>query len=85
MPIVIKSQGGDNTHDLIKRFKKAVAISDIVQKSKDGRYFVKPSQQRKVKKIEMNRLRKRSRSLKKMKNISAVTIQRINDRLGSRG
>ncbi len=84
MPIVIKAQGNDSTQDLIKKFKKAVSMSDIVQKAKDNRYFVKPSQKRKVKKIEMNRLRKRSRSLKKMKNISATTIQRINDRLGSR-
>lgn len=84
MPIVIKAQGNDSTQDLIKKFKKAVSMSDVVQKAKDNRYFVKPSQKRKVKKIEMNRLRKRSRSLKKMKNISSTTIQRINDRLGSR-
>lgn len=81
MPIIIKAKTGDSTHDVIKKFKKSVANSDIVQKARDRRFFKKPSFKRNVKKTEMRRLRKRSRSLKKMKNISPQALQRINDRL----
>ena len=81
MPIVIKAQGKDSTHDVIKKFKKAVVASGIVQIVKDGRYFVKPSKVRAEKKIAFNRLKRRARSLKKMKNVSELALQRINDRL----
>lgn len=81
MPIIIKAKSGDSTHDVIKKFKKAVANSDIVQKTRDRKYFVKPSKKRAVKKTERRRLRKRSRSLKKMKNISSAALQRISERL----
>ncbi|MBP9819860.1 30S ribosomal protein S21 [Candidatus Woesebacteria bacterium] len=83
MPIIIKAQGNDNTNDVIKKFKKAIITTDIVQKAKDRRYFKKPSQVRAAKKIEMNRLRKRARALKKTKNISPLALQRINERLAS--
>ena len=81
MPIIIKAKAGDSTHDVIKKFKKAITASDIVQKARDRRFFQKPSSVRTVKKSEKRRLRKRAQSLKKMKNISAVVIQKINDRL----
>lgn len=83
MPIIVKATGNDSTLDVIKKFKKATASSNIVIDSKDRAYYRKPSQIRAVKKIEMKRLRKRSRSLKKMKNISPQTLQRINERLSS--
>ena len=81
MPIIIKAKSGDSTHDVIKKFKKAVINSDIVQKTRDRKYYIKPSQKRAVKKTERRRLRKRSRSLKKMKNISQSALQRISERL----
>ena len=81
MPIIVKAQGSDNTNDVIKKFKKAIATTDIVQKAKDRRYFKKPSQVRAEKKIQMTRLRRRARVLKRTKNISAASLQRINDRL----
>lgn len=81
MPIVIKAQGNDSTNDVIKKFKKAVAATDIVQTAKDRRYYTKPSQLRQVKKTEVRRLRKRARALKKMKNIAPATLQRLMDRL----
>ena len=81
MPIIIKAKSGDSTHDVIKKFKKAVINSDIVQKTRDRKYYIKPSQKRAVKKTERRRLRKRSRSLKKMKNISQQALQRISERL----
>jgi len=84
MPIVIKAQGNDNTNDIIRRFKKAVAATNIVQLTKDRAVYVKPSQKRAVKKISMKRLQRRVRTLKHMKNISPQVIQRITDRINQR-
>ncbi len=81
MAIIVKAQGSDNTNDVIKKFKKAIATTDIVQKAKDRRYFKKPSQVRAEKKIQMTRLRRRARVLKRTKNISPAALQRINERL----
>ena len=83
MPIIVKAQGSDSTLDVIKKFKKATAGSNVIVDARERAYYRKPSQVRAVKKIEMKRLRKRSRSLKKMKNISPQAIQRINDRLSA--
>ncbi|NCN06503.1 MAG: 30S ribosomal protein S21 [Candidatus Pacebacteria bacterium] len=81
MPIIIRAKKSDSVFDIIKRFKKAVTQTDIVQTAKDRMYFVKPSKKRAVKKIEMKRLRRRARSLKRMKNVSPVVLQRIKERL----
>jgi ribosomal protein S21 len=81
MPIVIKAQGNESTFDVIKKFKKAVVASNIVQIAKDRAVYQKPSRLRAVKKIAKNRLHKRARKLKKMKNISPLVLQRIAERL----
>ncbi len=83
MPIIIKAQANDSTGDVTKRFKKASITTDIVQMVKDRRYYQKPSKIRAVRKIEMSRLRKRARSLKKLKNISPQVLTRINERLSA--
>ncbi len=83
MPIIIKAQGNDSTNDLIKKFKKITVATDIVQIVKDRRYYQKPSKIKAVKNTEMRRLRKRARSLKKLKNISPQVLARIDDRLSS--
>ncbi len=83
MPIVVKASGSESTHDVIKKFKKAAADSDIVQRSKNRRFFQKPSQLRAVKKTEMRRLKKRSRALKKQKNVSPASLVRIHERLST--
>ncbi|KKT78670.1 MAG: hypothetical protein UW75_C0042G0009, partial [Parcubacteria group bacterium GW2011_GWF2_44_8] len=62
--------------------KKMTAAGEIVQIVKDRRYFQKPSRIKSVKTSQMRRLEKRARSLKKTKNISAQTLQKINQRLG---
>ena len=84
MPIVIKARGSDSTNDVIKKFKKAVAQTNIVQSAKDRAFFQKPSQKRAVKKIEQKRLQRRARALKRMKNISAQVLQRIDERLSGK-
>lgn len=83
MPIIIKAHGNDSTNDLIKKFKKVTIATDVVQIVKDRRYYQKPSKIKAVKNTEMRRLKKRARSLKKLKNISPQVIARIEERLNS--
>jgi ribosomal protein S21 len=60
-----------------------VAATGLVQIVKDRRYFQKPSKIKSLKTAENSRLRKRAHSLRKTKNISALTISKIRARLGS--
>lgn len=83
MAIVVKAKPNDNTNDLIKRFKKVVVSSDIVQKVKDRQYYQRPSQMKKMAGNENRRLRRRLRGLKKMKNIPPEVIVRMTDKLSS--
>ncbi|HYD35678.1 MAG TPA: 30S ribosomal protein S21 [Vitreimonas sp.] len=83
MPIIIKAQGNDSTNDLIKKFKKVVVATDIVQTVKDRRYYQKPSRVKAVRTIEKKRLQKRVRSLKRMKNVSPQVLTRIQERINS--
>jgi ribosomal protein S21 len=83
MPIVITATQKDNTHDLIKQFKRATALADIVQVAKDKRYFQKPAKIRADKRIQVKRLQKRLRSLKRTKNIPAAVISRLSEYLQS--
>ncbi len=82
MAIVVKAKKGDSTNDVIRKFKKASIASGVVQKAKDSRYYKKPSKVRAEKTATRNRLKRRARSLKKMKNISPQVISRINQKLG---
>lgn len=83
MPIIIKAQGNDNTSDVIKKFKKAAAASNVVTIAKDRAYFRKPSKIRAEKKIQLKRLQRRARTLKRMKNISPAALERLNERLNT--
>jgi len=83
LPIVIRAKKNQSTSDLIRQFKKAVAATGLVQIVKDRRYFQKPSKIKSLKTAENSRLRKRAHSLRKTKNISALTISKIRARLGS--
>ena len=83
LPIVIRAKKNQSTSDLIRQFKKAVAATGIVQIVKDRRYFQKPSKIKSLKTAELSRLKKRAHSLRKTKNISALTISKIRARLGS--
>jgi len=71
MPIIIKARGDDHTGDLIKKFKKIIAATDIIQMVKDRKYYMKPSEVRTVRQNEIRRMHKRKPALKKMKNIPA--------------
>ena len=82
MAIVIKAKKSDSTNDLIRRFKKAVAATGVVQIVKDRRYFKKPSKVKSEKTATNNRLKRRARTLKKRKNVSPAALVRINQKLG---
>ncbi|MCC6710780.1 MAG: 30S ribosomal protein S21 [Candidatus Pacebacteria bacterium] len=82
MAIVIKAKKSESTNDLIRKFKKAVAATGVVQIVKDRRYFRKPSKIKAEKTANDNRLKRRARSLKKMKNVSPAALARINQKLG---
>jgi len=81
MPIVIKAQKGDNVRDLMRRFKKATSTTDIVTMVKDRRYNIKQAQQRNVVNSQKRRLKKKVRSLKKMKNVPPRVIEYLTERL----
>ena len=83
MPIIVKAKKNSSSGDLIRRFKKAAAISNIVQKAKDRRYFKKPSRLKADTTAQMHRLRRRMHSLKKTKNTPAEVIEKITQRLNS--
>ncbi len=70
MPIIIKAKGDDHTGDLIKKFKKVIASTNIIQIVKDRKYYQKPSEVRTVRMNELRRMKKRLRSLKKQKNVA---------------
>jgi len=76
MPVVVKAKGRDTTNDVIKRFKKSVSATNLVQNAKNRRFYKKPSQMRQEKKNEKRRLRKRYLTIKKMKNVPARMIPR---------
>lgn len=82
MAIVIRAKKGESTSDLIRKFKKASVSSGLVQKIKDSRYYKKPSKLKAEKTATRSRLKRRARSLKKMKNISPQSLMRINQKLG---
>lgn len=69
MPIIIKARGDDHTGDLIKKFKKVMAATNIIQIVKDRKYYQKPSEVRTMRMNELRRMKKRMRSLKRQKNV----------------
>ncbi|MDH5532865.1 MAG: 30S ribosomal protein S21 [Candidatus Pacebacteria bacterium] len=81
MPIIIKANPKSNTNSLIRDFKKVIAVTDIVQRVRDRRYFQKPSKINAIKKIQKNRLQRKIRVLKHTKNIGADVIDRMTARL----
>lgn len=84
MPIVIKAQKSDSTRDLIRQFKKAAAATDIVNKVKERRFYVKKATKMNLLKSQKRRLKKKIRSLKKMKNISPRVITYLTERLSEK-
>jgi ribosomal protein S21 len=84
MPIIIKPKSSKTTTSkLIRDFRKAVAITGIVEKARDRRHHTKPSQVRAQKKISKNRLSKKIKILKHTKNIGPDVIEKMTRRLNT--
>lgn len=84
MPIVVrKTKKSDSTGNLVRKFKKAVSAQDIVQRARDRRYFKKPSTIKAERLSEKRHLRKRLKTLKKMKNIHPDSLRRLREKIRS--
>jgi ribosomal protein S21 len=79
VPVIIRAKSSDSTSDVIRKFKKAVAATDLVQKVKDRAFFQKPSKIKAVKRHDLKRAQKRLRSLKKQKNVAGGSIARLTE------
>jgi ribosomal protein S21 len=71
VPIIIKAKGDDHAGDLIKKFKKVIAATNIIQVVKDRKYYMKPSEIRTQRQNEIRRMKKRAKIMKKLKNVPA--------------
>ncbi len=83
LPVIIKAKKNQSTGDVIRQFKKAIAVAGVVQIAKDRRYFAKPSRIKADVTADKSRLKKRAQSLKKRKNVSKTAIAKIQQRLGA--
>lgn len=84
MPIIVrKTNKSDSTGNLVRKFKKAVSGQDIVQRARDRRYYKKPSAVKAERLSEKRHLRKRLKTLKKMKNIHPESLRRLREKIRS--
>lgn len=81
MPIIIRAKKGDSTGNLVRKFKKTISAVDLVQITRDRRYFKKPSQIKAEINAEKRHLRKKLKTLKKMKNISPQSLERLKEKI----
>lgn len=77
LPIVIKAKSDEHTGDVIKKFKKIIAATNIIQIVKDRKYYQKPSELRTVRKNEIRRAKKRSKIVKRLKNAPTPRPPRV--------
>lgn len=83
MPIIVKAKKGDSASNLIRKFKKLVSASEIVQKTRDRRYFKKPSTLKAERLSEKRHLRKKLKTLKKMKNVPSRSLESLRSKINS--
>jgi ribosomal protein S21 len=83
MPVIFKKTKNDSTGTLIRKFKKTTSYMDIVQKARDRRYYKKPSAVKAEKNSEKRHLRKKLKTLKKMKNIPPASLERLREKINS--
>ena len=83
MPVIIKAKKNENTGSLMRRFKKTISALEIVQNARDRRYFKKPSTLKAELKSEKRHLRKKLKTLKKMKNVPARSLQSLREKINT--
>ena len=65
MPIIVKSQKGDDNNNLIKKFKKLLQFDDVVTYVRDHRYHKPPAVLKKEGKKELERKLKAERRMQR--------------------
>jgi ribosomal protein S21 len=83
MPIIIRAKKNDHTGSLIRKFKKTISAMEIVQLARDRRYFKKPSTLKAERNSEKRHLQKKLRSLKKMKNVPARSLESLRQKISA--
>lgn len=81
MPIIIRKTKKDSAASLMRKFKKITTYMNIVQDARDKRYYKKPSTIKAEKNSEIRHLKKKLKTLKKMKNISPQSLERLRDKI----
>jgi ribosomal protein S21 len=81
MPVIIKKTKKDSAASLMRKFKKITTYMNIVQDARDKRYYKKPSTIKAEKNSEKRHLKKKLKTLKKMKNISPQSLERLRDKI----
>lgn len=69
MPVVVRAKKNDTTLDVIKRFKKFVAIANVLDIAKGREFHFKPSA---LKNIRYNELKRQKRRAKKMSLLNST-------------
>lgn len=64
MATVVKAKKDEPAASVIRRFKKSVAADQVLKIAKEREYYIKPSQVRKEKKKEIERLRRREQHMR---------------------
>ncbi len=68
MATVVKAKKDESNDSVIRRFKKQVLVDQILTMIKKRDFYIKPSELRKEKKKEQDRMRKRDMRLRRMGN-----------------
>jgi ribosomal protein S21 len=61
---VVRAKKDEHNDSVIRRFKKQVLVDQILTELKKRDYYIKPSQIRKEKKKEIERLKRRERMIR---------------------
>ncbi|HQM16028.1 MAG TPA: 30S ribosomal protein S21 [Candidatus Woesebacteria bacterium] len=83
MPVIVKAKKNENAGSLIRKFKKIISNMEIVQNARDSRYFKKPSALKAERNAEKRHLRKKLKTLKKMKNVPARSLESLREKINS--
>ena len=65
MALVVKAKKNDSANDLIKKFKKLVAIANIIDIAKDRQFHLKPALKRNIQHNEIKRQKRRAARIAK--------------------
>ena len=68
MATVVKAKKDESNDSVIRRFKKQVLVDQILTMIKKKDFYIKPSEMRKERKKEQDRVRRRDMRLRRMGN-----------------